>query len=289
MIELGDFIKMAKKLPSNSFDVIICDPPYNIGKDFGNNKTKKQLHEYLIWCDLWIDECVRLLKGSGTMYLYGFPEICAHISVRLPLEHRWLTWHYTNKNTAKASFWVRSQETILTAWKDKKTRVFNIDAAREPYGEVYLRQAGKKRAATPGRLSNGTKETIYNVHPDGAYGRDVIKISALAGGSGSVERMRYCKTCGNLVFGRAKRDHVKHNLVEHPTQKPIKLTMRLLEATSPLRHGKLLVPFAGTGIELKVAKELGFETIGFDLNPDYVNMGNELLGSDIKVMSLIKK
>ena len=32
-----DCINGMKKLNDNSVDIIICDPPYNIGKDFGNN------------------------------------------------------------------------------------------------------------------------------------------------------------------------------------------------------------------------------------------------------------
>ena len=33
----GDCIEGMKMLPSNSFDIVIADPPYNIGKNFGNN------------------------------------------------------------------------------------------------------------------------------------------------------------------------------------------------------------------------------------------------------------
>lgn len=29
-----------KELDSDSIDIIICDPPYNIGKNFGNNSDK---------------------------------------------------------------------------------------------------------------------------------------------------------------------------------------------------------------------------------------------------------
>ena len=36
----------------------ICDPPYNIGKDFGNDSDKQKMDEYLVWCERWIRECV---------------------------------------------------------------------------------------------------------------------------------------------------------------------------------------------------------------------------------------
>jgi DNA modification methylase len=44
----GDVIKVLKKLDrNNKFDVIIADPPYNIGKDFGNNIDYRELQNYI--------------------------------------------------------------------------------------------------------------------------------------------------------------------------------------------------------------------------------------------------
>ena len=68
-----------KKIQSSSIDCIICDPPYNIGKDFGTNKTKKEISKYVDESLLWIRECERILKESGTMFIYGFPEILAFL------------------------------------------------------------------------------------------------------------------------------------------------------------------------------------------------------------------
>ncbi len=36
-IKLQDTIEGVKKIPDESCDIIIVDPPYNIGKDFGNS------------------------------------------------------------------------------------------------------------------------------------------------------------------------------------------------------------------------------------------------------------
>ena len=87
-IILGDCIEEMKKLPSNSFDIVIADPPYNIGKDFGNNFDNYSLEEYLSWSKKWIRECRRLLKDTGTMFVYGFDEILAHLSVMFPLSQQ---------------------------------------------------------------------------------------------------------------------------------------------------------------------------------------------------------
>src|SRR3989344_2954816 len=48
-IILGDALAELKKLPDESCDVVIVDPPYNIGKNFGNNIDKRELSEYVSW------------------------------------------------------------------------------------------------------------------------------------------------------------------------------------------------------------------------------------------------
>src|SRR3989344_3289895 len=132
-IILGDALAELKKLPDESCDVIVIDPPYNIGKDFGNNIDKRELSEYVSWCKEWINECIRTMKPNGTMFIYGFSEILAYLSVEIPINKRWLIWHYTNKNVASLNFWQRSHEAIICAWKDRP--VFNRDEVREPYTE----------------------------------------------------------------------------------------------------------------------------------------------------------
>jgi site-specific DNA-methyltransferase (adenine-specific) len=164
-----------RKLPDESCDVVIIDPPYNIGKDFGNDSDKRELGEYVDWCKSWINESVRTLKPNGTMFIYGFSEILAYLSVEIPIQKRWLIWHYTNKNVASLNFWQRSHEAIICAWKEKP--VFNRDDVREPYTEGFLNgAAGKVRKGTLGRFSSSGLETIYKAHDGGALPRDVIKI-----------------------------------------------------------------------------------------------------------------
>jgi len=36
-----DCIKKMMEMDANRVDIIICDPPYNIGKDFGNDSDKQ--------------------------------------------------------------------------------------------------------------------------------------------------------------------------------------------------------------------------------------------------------
>ena len=251
-----DCITGMKKLGNESADIIICDPPYNIGKDFGNNSDKQDMDTYLKWCDEWISECIRIVKPNGTLYIYGFSEILAFIRVRININVRWIIWHYTNKVTPSLNFWQRTHESILCCHKDRP--VFNRDDVREPYTDAFLKNAaGKVRKATKGRFSNGEKETTYTAHENGALPRDVIKISALAGGAGKKER------------------------VNHPTQKPLELCEKLIKASKNKEDQEtlLVVPFAGSGSECVAAKKENINFIGFEINEEYVNLCNKRLSA----------
>lgn len=277
-IILGDVVDELSKLPSESCDMIIIDPPYNIGKNFGNNQDNRELQAYVTWSKEWIAECVRILKPSGTMFIYGFSEILAYLSVEIPINKRWLIWHYTNKNVASLNFWQRSHESIICAWKDRPT--FNRDAVREPYTEGFLKgAAGKKRKGTIGRFSKNGLETIYNAHVGGALPRDVIKVPALAGGAGMVERWFLCKTCHDIFEPLQLKNHLGHSIEKHPTQKPLELSRRLVKSAMPSGRGTVLVPFSGTGSECVAAKELGQNYIGIELNPDYMRLSEKFIAS----------
>jgi len=251
----GDTINVLPTLEPDSAQIIIADPPYNIGKDFGNDSDKQPMDEYLLWCEQWIKGCLRVLKPNGTMFIYGFSEILALILSRVPynVNRRWIVWHYTNKNVASLNFWQRSHESVIVLWKSDK--VFHRDDIREAYTEGFLNgAAGKERTATKGRFSKGDKKTTYKAHANGALPRDVIKIPALAGGAGMNER------------------------VDHPTQKPLALCDKLIRSCKqPATDGYVLVPFAGSGSECLAAKNLGLPFIGIELNEDYVKLINKRL------------
>ncbi|MYI42238.1 MAG: site-specific DNA-methyltransferase, partial [Chloroflexi bacterium] len=171
----GDAVKELPELVRSGrvFDVIIADPPYNIGKDFGNDDEVMPIDEYVHWTLGWLGDCFRLLADDGLIYLYGFPEIVARVAARFPIdEQRWLVWHYTNKTVPSLRFWQRSHETILCLWKPGRPRPdLEIDQIREPYTAAYLKAAGKVRKGTPSRLGDSGKPTVYNAHKNGAQQR----------------------------------------------------------------------------------------------------------------------
>lgn len=284
-ILIGDVLDILPDLPiSKKFDVVIADPPYNIGKDFGTSSDNMPLAEYIEWSKKWLNHCFNLLKDHGLIYIYGFTEVLAHIACQYPIENqRWLVWHYTNKTVPSSKFWQRSYESILCLWKSGRKRPsLEVDQIREPYTHTFLNNAaGKVRQSTVSRFGgNRGKQTIYQAHKKGALPRDVIKVPALAGGAGATERWFMCHNCGDQVLPPVELKHHKdHNILKHPTQKPMRLTKRLIESRINGCGGRVLIPFAGSGSECVMAKQLGIDYLGIESNPLYVDFANKWISA----------
>ena len=67
-IHHGDCLELMKDIPSKSIDLIVIDPPYNIGKDKRWDKYKKD--EYIEFMGTVFKECERALKENGSFYWF---------------------------------------------------------------------------------------------------------------------------------------------------------------------------------------------------------------------------
>lgn len=74
MIQLiqGDCLEKMKDIPDCSVDLVLTDPPYNIGK-----AQWDKIDNYIKWCGKWILECQRVLKDNGSFYFFhnDMPQI----------------------------------------------------------------------------------------------------------------------------------------------------------------------------------------------------------------------
>ena len=69
-------MSLIKSINDGSVDLVIADPPYNLGKDYGNNSDRQCFCEYLDFSRKWLSECHRVLKPNGTIYVFiGFRYI----------------------------------------------------------------------------------------------------------------------------------------------------------------------------------------------------------------------
>ena len=50
----GDASEELKKLKVSSVDLVVADPPYNLGKDYGNNHDIKGFEDYLSFSREWL-------------------------------------------------------------------------------------------------------------------------------------------------------------------------------------------------------------------------------------------
>ena len=64
----GDCLKNLPKIPDESIDLVVTDPPYNIGIDKWDKWKKKQ--DYIQWMGTVFTECQRILKDSGSFYFF---------------------------------------------------------------------------------------------------------------------------------------------------------------------------------------------------------------------------
>jgi site-specific DNA-methyltransferase (adenine-specific) len=77
----GDCREILGSLEEESFDLIFCDPPFNLDKDYGESSNDNVSEdEYLKWCTEWIDEAISLLKPGGAFFIYNLPKWNVHLS-----------------------------------------------------------------------------------------------------------------------------------------------------------------------------------------------------------------
>ena len=151
----GDCIEVMKDIPSGSVDLIVTDPPYNVGLNYGKHyKDNKSKDKYYGWCKEWLKKCADVLNQNGSFYLISYPEINSrllpYIEEELKLKfRRWITWHYpTNIGHSKKNF-TRSQRSILFFTKSDNY-VFNRMSIIQHYKNP---EVGKIKE----RIKNGSK------------------------------------------------------------------------------------------------------------------------------------
>jgi site-specific DNA-methyltransferase (adenine-specific) len=147
----GDAAKEMQLLPDSSIDLVIADPPYNLGKDYGNNRDMRQWSDYEHFTRQWLTEAVRVLKPSGTIYIFMGVRFISKLFLFLEDEFHlwfngWITWHYTQGMGRKKGFSPRHEDILYFTKSDNFT--FNLDEIRVP--QKYFRQRNNMAGANPG-------------------------------------------------------------------------------------------------------------------------------------------
>lgn len=80
-----DCLDLFAVLRDESVSCVFADPPFNLGKDYGNGAARDDLDQesYLRWSRAWIDECVRVTKPGGAIFVYILPQWGYHLAKHL--------------------------------------------------------------------------------------------------------------------------------------------------------------------------------------------------------------
>lgn len=249
-----DCIKGMQKMPDNSVDLILADPPYNLSK--GNSiscseeikaigmggKWKKvmenwdnmTLSDYFSFSLNWLSEAQRILKPTGSMWIFGTYHnigvvnfICQCLGIEIINE---VIWYKRNAfpNLAGRRL-TASHETILWCNKGKGKRQYYFDYE-------YAKSSYFKNDTL--KFPNKQMRTVWDI-PNNKEPRE-------------------------LKFGK------------HPTQKPLALLKRIIRLSSK-EDDLCFVPFGGVGSECLAAKETNRNFIGFELEKSFCDIAKERL------------
>ena len=233
---LGDSFAVMPKLPAGFADLIICDPPYNLSKNFGGNRFKATSEaEYLAYTRHWIEMAERLLKDSGSMYVCcdwrSGIVIGQALAERFIIRNR-ITWQ-REKGRGAARNWKNSMEDIWFVTKSD-SYTFHTEA-------VKLR----RRVIAPYRVNGKPKDWE------------------------ETEEGNFRNTCPSNFWDDISVPFwsMPENTA-HPTQKPEKLLAKLILASSDA--GDIVFdPFLGSGSSSVTAKKLGRHFVGIEQNEQY--------------------
>jgi len=110
-IYCGDCLDLMKQIPDKSIDLVLTDPPYYdiMNKDRAWEKHDRDsqwssIGERVEWLELIIKECNRVLKDSGSLFIFWDDKNTAYMQVMidkyLNLENS-IVWYKPNNMTAK--------------------------------------------------------------------------------------------------------------------------------------------------------------------------------------------
>jgi len=73
----GDCLNLMSILPSESVDIVFADPPFNLGKKYGDGvNDQMEVDKYLSWSREWLRESIRILKPGGSLFIFNLPRWC---------------------------------------------------------------------------------------------------------------------------------------------------------------------------------------------------------------------
>lgn len=224
------------QISDDSLDLIVADPPYGLGKDYGNDSDKKPTGEFLKWTKMWLDKIIPKLKTTGSLYIFATwrysPEIFSFLKSRLIMLNE-IIWDRKVPSMGGSTRRYSSVHDTIGFFAKSAKYFFDLDAVRIQYDAET-----KKARSRSIFLGKKWLEVGYNP-------KDVWSVS------------------------RLHRIHSERE--DHPTQKPLEIVERMVRASCP-EGGLVCDPFAGSGTTVEACLRNGRDYIAFEINPEYYRM-----------------
>lgn len=274
----GDCEEAMSNIPDGSINLVVTDPPYNQGVDYGVKfNDRKAWSEYYNWLKSKLSSIPRILKSDGSFYLISYPEINARLLPYLEDElglkfRRWITWHYpTNIGHSRKNF-TRSQRSILFFTKTNDY-VFNRENLLQHYKNPTAPVVRKRiEQGLKGRTSYDLLRFLDIIELQKGL-IDVLDINLVKNNSKDRYRNLFNK------FHTMTKEELK--TLDHPCQLPIMLLEILVKVSSSV-NSIVFDPFAGTFTTSQAALNCNRNSIGSEINTDYIKFGINRLSSSLK-------
>lgn len=232
-----DVFEILDWLPSCTVDLLFADPPYNLSKSFNERSfARVRLSEYEQWLESWLEQIVRVLKPTASVYICGDWRSSAavhRVVERLFTVRNRITWEREKGRGAKSNWKNCSEDIWFCTVSDDYT--FNVE-------DILL----KRRVVAPYTDRTGQPKD-WHESENGRY------------------RLTYPS---NIWTDLTVPFWSMAENTDHPTQKPEKLLAKIILASS--REGDLVLdPFLGSGTTSVVAKKLNRRYIGIEVDEAY--------------------
>lgn len=279
-------IGMKEKIPDESIDLIIADPPYFkvVGEKWDYIWRTEQ--DYLEWSKQWIDEAVRVLRKGGSFYLFGYFRMLSRLlsileDAGLELRQQIILnkgiQAVSGRATKNYKMFPNVTESILFLYKDSKPYVkqfFKNKQKELGYTAKYINEKLGVKSNGGGMWSIYTGKNVCKQLPTKELWDKLQNILDF-----DIPYSKICQTFNTQMGITDVWDDINFYGEKgrfHSTQKPLNLITRLVLASSNDKD-IVLDPFMGSGTTAVASKKHNRYYIGFENNEDYYNKSLERL------------
>jgi DNA modification methylase len=243
-IYLGDTLELIKNIEADSVDLIVCDGPYGVTTNSWDKVSDIQTYNLNL-----IKLFSRILKPGGALYLFGKDNCIDFIDYRPYLNiNRKIIW-YQPSRLAQGRLNYTNNYDLIAYFTKGKAKTYNLDDIR--VAQLVELEHRLRCEKVPSVTNGQFGKTKFN--DDGKNPGDVW---------GDIKQLTY------------KSKELLSRELLNTIQKPEKLIERIVKASS--NEGDLVLdPFSGVGTTYAVCKKLKRNFIGFELNPEYIEISKE--------------